>query len=202
MNSAVIARRALVGAALFSLVLAGPASAADSTVTTNDNSFSPSSKSVSVGDRVRWSNPTTGSNNHTSTANSGSLVTWNFTLNEGATTVTSPYKLFARVGSYGYHCAVHPTTMKGTVQVRLKSTRIDANSWTIRMGTTNAPAGFVHELQRRLKGTSAWFTVATTANATARFDAPSAGTWQLRGRYKKTSGATSGFSPTLEAVTQ
>jgi plastocyanin len=194
-------RRAVGVAALMMLTLAGPASAADSTVTTNDNFFTPTMKSVSVGDRVRWSNPTTGSNDHTSTANSGSLVTWNFTLNEGTTAVTSQYKLFVRVGSYGYHCAVHPSSMKGTVLVRLKSTRIDANSWTIRMATTNAPTGFVHEVQRRKKGTTTWFTLATTTNATARFDAPSAGTWQLRGRYKQTGGSASGYSPLLTLTT-
>ena len=59
MHRAVIVRRALIGASLFCLLLAGPASAANSTVLTVDpgNNFSPSTKTVSQGDRVRWSNP-------------------------------------------------------------------------------------------------------------------------------------------------
>ena len=91
--------------------------------------------------------------------------------------------------------------MKGTVLVRMSAARIDSNSWTVRLGSSNAPAGFVHQLQFRKQGMSAWQTAPNTANATRRFDAQSSGTWQLRGRYMKTAGATSGFSPILTLTT-
>lgn len=189
-------RRTVGVAALMMLAFAGPASAADSTVIANDNFFSPSTKSVSMGDRVRWSNPTTGSNAHTSTANLFNL--WNKNLPDGS--AASDYVTFRRAGGFAYHCQLHGS-MTGTVNVKLKATRLDSNSWTIRMGTTNAPAGFVHEVQRRKQGTTTWFTLATTTNATARFDAPSAGTWQLRGRYKQTGGSATGYSPILTLTT-
>ncbi len=202
MNKAVIARRAVLAAALFSLVLAGPASAATSTVSALDPaSFSPSSKSINLGDRINWTNPSAGTRDHTSTANSTNPMAWNFNLDENDASPPTFGVNFTHAGAFGYHCNIH-STMNGSVLVKLKSTRIDSNSWTVRMANATAPAGFTHELQRRKKGTSTWFTVTTTANATARFDAPSAGTWQLRGRYKKTGGAISGFSPTLEVVTQ
>jgi plastocyanin len=193
-------RRALLGAALSTIVIVGPVSAAQSTVIADDNFFSPSIKTVSQGDKVNWLNSTTPSddNDHTSTANLFNM--WNKNLPNGS--AASTYFTFGRAGSFAYHCEVHPSTMKGSVSVKLKATRIDSNSWTIRMATTNAPAGFVHEVQRRKKGTNTWFTLATTANATARFDAPSAGTWQLRGRFKQTGGSATGYSPTLEVATQ
>jgi plastocyanin len=193
-------RRAIPAVALLTLVVAGPTLAASSTVIADDNFFSPSTKTVSQGDKVNWLNSTAASddNDHTSTANLFNL--WNKNLPNGS--AASTYVTFGRAGAFAYHCEVHPSTMKGTVNVRLKAARLDANSWTIRMASSNAPTGFVHEVQRRKKGTTTWFTLATTANATARFDAPSAGTWQLRGRYKKTGSSATGYSPTLEVATQ
>jgi len=193
-------RRALIGAALFSLVLAGPAMAATSTVTASDDFFSPSSKSVPLGDRVNWTNPAAGSHRHTSTANVSNPVKWNFNMPDGSG--VSPTVTFGHVGSFAYHCDVH-ASMKGSVSVRMSATRIDANSWTVRAGSSSAPAGFAHRLQFRKKGTTAWTTLGggTFTAATRRFDAPSAGTWQLHGRYEK-GGTVSGYSPSLEVVTQ
>ena|SRR5215217_4246981 len=192
-------RRAVGVAALMMLTFAGPVSAAQSTVVADDNFFNPSSKTVNQGDKVNWLNSTTPSddNDHTSTANLFNL--WNKNLPNGS--AASTYFTFGRAGAFAYHCEVHPTTMKATVKVKLKATRLDSNSWTIRMATTNAPTGFVHEVQRRKQGTTTWFTLATTTNATARFDAPSAGTWQLRGRYKQTGGSATGYSPVLTLTT-
>jgi plastocyanin len=201
----VLIRRALVGAALFSLVFAGPASAADSTVVADDNFFAPSSKTINQGDRVRWLNSTNAAddNDHTSTSNMqmAGFPAWNFNLPNNS--AASNYVPFARAGAYAYHCEVHPRTMKASVKVRLKATKLDSNSWTVRMASTNAPSGYVHELQRRKQGTSTWFNVpgSPTANATVRFDAASAGTWQLRARFKKTGGAATGYSPTLNVTT-
>jgi plastocyanin len=198
-------RRAFVGALLSTIVLATPAMAADSTVIADDNFFAPSSKTINQGDRVRWLNSTNAAddNDHTATSNihTAGFPAWDFNLPNSS--AASNYVPFARAGAYAYHCAVHPSTMKGTVKVRLKATRIDSNSWTIRMASTNAPSGYVHELQRRKQGTTTWFNVpgSPSANATIRFDAASAGTWQLRARYKRTGGAATGYSPTMNVST-
>ena len=65
-------RKALAGAVvLLSLVMsslvlfAAPASAAEQTVTVRDNSFDPQSKSVNVGDTIRWTNEGTATHNVT-----------------------------------------------------------------------------------------------------------------------------------------
>jgi plastocyanin len=198
-EEAVIVRRALAGAALFSLVVSGPAMAATSTVAANDDFFSPSAKLIPLGDKVNWNNPATGSHRHTSTSNTTNPMSWNFNMTDGSG--LSPAVTFAHVGSFPYHCDVH-ASMKGSVSVRMSAARIDSNSWTLRAGSANAPTGFAHRVQYRKMGTTAWTTLGggTFTGRTRRFDAPSAGTWQLRGRYEK--GATvSGYSPTLTLTT-
>jgi plastocyanin len=198
-EEALIIRRALVSAALFSLVLAAPVSAATQTVAANDDNFSPSSKSIPLGDKVNWNNPAAGSHRHTSTSNASNPMSWNYNMPDG--TGLSPSVTFAHVGSFGYHCEIH-ASMKGTVLVRMSAARIDSNSWTVRAGSAIAQAGFAHRVQFRKMGALAWTTLGggTFTARTRRFDAPSAGSWQLRGRYEK--GATvSGYSPILTLTT-
>ena len=195
----VMIRHVAAGAALLSLLLAGPVSAATQTVTANDDNFSPSSRSVPLGDKVHWDNPSAGSHRHTSTSNSTNPISWNFNMPDG--TGLSPTVTFGHSGSFAYHCDVH-SSMKGSVSVRMSSTRIDPNSWTVRSASASAPAGFTHAIQYRKKGTTAWINLGSVGtSATRRFDAPSAGIWQLRGRYNKTGGPSSGFSPILTLTT-
>ena len=195
-------RRALLGAAVVSLALAGPASAANSQVETRDDFFNPSTKTVNISDRVRWTNAASvpGNHDHTSTANSNMPLSWNRNLDQG---LISDYVTFPRSGSYAYHCNIHPSSMKGTVLVRMKNTRIDSNSFTIRVAATNAPPGFTHHVQFRKSPSTTWNTWATFPSSTRRFDAPSAGTWQFHARLIKTStnpDKVSGFSPIMSVV--
>jgi plastocyanin len=177
--------------------------AATQTVAANDDNFSPSSKTIPQGDRINWNNPAAGSHRHTSTSNASSPVSWNFNMLDGSG--LSPTVTFGHAGAFAYHCEVH-ASMKGTIRVSLKNARIDSNSWTIRMSAGNAPSGFVHQLQFKKSTSSTWQNVGTnSASPTKVFNAPSAGTWNLRARYIRTStnpDKVSGFSPTMSVMTQ
>lgn len=80
------------------------------TVSISGFSFQPSSMNVKVGDTVTWTNqdPTT----HTVTADDGSFDSGNIASATGGTYSHT----FTTVGTFSYHCAIHPS-MKGTVVV-------------------------------------------------------------------------------------
>ncbi len=86
-----------------------PCSSATQTVSIVDFAFSPQSKTIYVGETVRWTN--NGAANHTTTSdtgvwNSGTMsasVTFNFT--------------FSAPGTYTYKCNIHPS-MTGTITVQ------------------------------------------------------------------------------------
>jgi plastocyanin len=78
------------------------------TVTIKDFSFAPASVTVNVGDSVTWAN--SGPTDHTATASDGSFDTG--TLGKGR----SGSHTFAKAGTFGYICSIHPN-MHGTVKV-------------------------------------------------------------------------------------
>jgi plastocyanin len=84
-------------------VAAGPG-----TVTMKDIAFSPASVTVNVGDTVTWRNADEVT--HNVTANDGSFATGS--INRGA----SGSHTFAKAGSFGYQCTIHPG-MNGAVKV-------------------------------------------------------------------------------------
>jgi plastocyanin len=69
--------------------------------------FGPASQNARVGQKVVWSNQD--ATTHTVTANN---LTWGKNLPPGSTYV----HVFVRPGTFGYHCAIHPT-MRGVVVV-------------------------------------------------------------------------------------
>ncbi|WP_255578441.1 plastocyanin/azurin family copper-binding protein [Deinococcus sp. KSM4-11] len=76
-----------------------PAPAA--TVTIQGFAFAPADVTVKVGESIRWTNQDSAP--HTATADDGSFGT--ATLGQGR----SDSVTFTKVGTYAYHCAVHPT---------------------------------------------------------------------------------------------
>jgi plastocyanin len=78
-------------------------------VTVKDFSFSPEPVQAKVGDVIAWTN--TGSVSHTATLDDNSCSTDQ--LANGATGML----VFSAPGTYPYHCKIHPTQMKGTIQV-------------------------------------------------------------------------------------
>jgi plastocyanin len=79
------------------------------TVTIKDFSFSPEPVQAKVGDVIAWTN--SGNVSHTATLDDNSCST--DTLASGATGSL----VFSAPGTYAYHCKIHPTQMKGTIQV-------------------------------------------------------------------------------------
>src|SRR5438552_10740744 len=122
-------RKALAGAVvLLSLVmsslmlLAAPASAAEQTVTVQDNRFDPQSKSVNVGDTIRWTNEGTATHNVTFDpplgANLGDMGPASTAPNNQS---VSP--VFTTAGTFTYFCRFHQSQgMTGTVVVAGGST--------------------------------------------------------------------------------
>ena len=188
-------RLALVGALAMALMLstAGVASAATVTVEMKSNFFDPATKTTALGNSVQWHNGSF--SDHTATANKFGL--WNQFVNSGGN--TSPPVTFSRAGAYGYHCAIH-SGMTGTIKVRMRASPTSgtlSTSFTIRVANVNAATGFVYDIQRRKAGGtfSLW---RTTSAQTRAFTASSKGTWEFRGRYRRTSdGMATGYSPIL-----
>jgi plastocyanin len=185
-------RRALAVTSLLLLTVltAPPASAA--TVSATEYSFSPNPIKVAEGGSVSWSNG--GSITHTSTQNSP-LALWN--TGNIAPGNTSAAITIRAAGSYPYHCAIHPTLMKGTVKVPiLISPSMGGTSTTFTITLTSATqTGFTYDVQMKVGSGSftTWKTGVTTRTVTFR---GAAGTYAFRSRLHKTSnGATSGYSP-------
>lgn len=83
--------------------------AAISTVTVGDNFFSPSSVTINVNDKVRWT--WTGFVPHSSTSNTG---LWDSGIVGNGSVFTNT---FGAAGTFAYHCSVHPL-MTGGITVR------------------------------------------------------------------------------------
>ena len=98
----------LAGLSVFSF-----ANATKHIVTVQNFSFSPSSFSATVGDTVEWQWV---SGNHTTTSLTipGWAASWNANMTSSATKfdylITTP-------GTYNYWCAIHTTSMEGTINV-------------------------------------------------------------------------------------
>jgi plastocyanin len=106
--------RALGGAVVAAaLVGAGTALAANQAVAISGFSFSPASITVTVGDTITWTN--SDAQAHTATADDASWDTDAIAGSGGTGSAT-----FATVGTFPYHCKIHPT-MTGTVTVQAAS---------------------------------------------------------------------------------
>jgi plastocyanin len=100
---------ALAASAIGAALVAGSAFAADASVAISGFAFAPASVSVSVGDRVTWTNGD--GVGHTATADDASFDTGTI-AGGGSDTVT-----FSTAGTFAYHCTIHPA-MSGTITVQ------------------------------------------------------------------------------------
>ncbi|MEO6349947.1 MAG: hypothetical protein ABIP53_04775 [Candidatus Limnocylindrales bacterium] len=189
-------RRATLAVTLLLLVTAVPVAAATKAVQVVNFAFQSKSVKVALGDGVRWHNGTT--TDHTSTANNFGL--WTFFMPAGTNTTSNAF-VFQRAGKFGYRCVIHPTQMKGTVSVKMRASPTSGarnNTFAIRAALSNAPSGFVHDIQMR-KGSAAFAAWRSTSLPTASFVPPSTGTFQFRARLRKSSdGSATGYSPILQ----
>ena len=109
-------RMAVLGSVVVGCLLAVaavvPAIAATRNVTIAGFAYSPDPLVIRVGDKVTWTNQDAAS--HTATGSSSGFDTG--TISTGR----SKSITFNAVGTYAYHCTIHPT-MTGTVVVRASS---------------------------------------------------------------------------------
>ena len=103
-------RLALIGALVVPALWVAPARATDQNVTIVDFAFQPADVTISLNDRVIWTNNSQSSHTVTSDArafDSGQLVS------------RQQYVLtFQRAGDFPYFCRFHPQQMRGVVHVR------------------------------------------------------------------------------------
>ena len=169
------------------------ASAATHQVNIVNFAFNPTPMKAKVGDKVHWHN-TTANTTHTSSADLFAL--WNMTLPAGT---TSPNVTFQHAGAFAYHCNIHGQ-MHGLVNVKMKTSAksgTTSTTFVIRVGTANAPSGFIQDIQRHVGSApfAAW--ISTTAQ-TVNFSTTTTGTWQFRARLRRLSdNVATGFSPLL-----
>ena len=104
-------RLILISALLVLLAAPARASAATATVRVGDDFFSPGVVGVAPGDTVNWA--WEGSNEHTVTAYRDQTEAF-----DSGTKTTGTYsRTFRKPGRFRYFCEVHPTTMRGAVEV-------------------------------------------------------------------------------------
>jgi plastocyanin len=90
------------------LVSPGPVRAATTSVAVENFDFSPASRTIDVGDVVRW---TFSGNSHSVTSRDG-------LFDSGIREAGGSFEFtFTKAGTYTYYCVVHPTLMSGTIVV-------------------------------------------------------------------------------------
>jgi plastocyanin len=186
---------ALVLAASLFLLMAGEARAAtvDISIVSASAGFDPKTATGAIGDTFHWTNNDTIT--HTTTQN-GPLSLWN----SGNITAGNTFsKAIDFAGAYPYHCAIHPTTMKGTVKVPIQVTPPSGSVGTafrVTVASVSAPSGFVYDIQRK-QGSGSWTVWKTgITSKSVAFKPKASGTWAFRSRLRMTSnGAKSGWSP-------
>ena len=75
-----------------------------------NTSFKPSSKTISTGTTITWTNKDGFA--HTVESNSNLFASGNMKKND-----TFQYQ-FDSTGTFKYHCSIHPASMKGTIEVQ------------------------------------------------------------------------------------
>ncbi len=88
-------------------------------ISVDNNSFSPSAKTVAVGTTVQWAwNSCTGDPYYGGTTCTAHSVTFD----DGSGSATQDHgsfsKLFNTAGTFNYHCSVHGAAMTGTITVQ------------------------------------------------------------------------------------
>lgn len=173
------------------LALAGLAPASATTfptvhVTIQMFAFTPSTLTSRMGTLVVWTN--TDSVAHTTTSNQG------FWGSPHLGTHASYSHRFNQAGTFGYHCAIHPS-MQGGVRIPMRATARTGGGvlvWALASGR--------YDVQIERPGSTTWasFRTGTAARGTT-FSTKHAGRYHFRARTHGPSGV-SGWSPTASLL--
>jgi plastocyanin len=164
-----------------------------------DNFFSPATKTITVGDSVKW---TDFGSTHTTTTKpsdplSGTPYAWNsgflnsggsFTAGPAASSAAARTALTA-AGTYPYWCSIHTSMMTGTVRVKGKVSPTSGavgTTFTITVASRTAPSGYAYVAQVKAPGSTAWTSLPAVTTATRTYVAKTAGSYQIRSFVMKT----------------
>lgn len=146
------------------LLVAGSfdANAATVTVSAADYSFQPASRSIHVGDVVRW---TFAGDPHTVT--SGAPGAPDTVFDSGIKTPGSTFQVtFQTVGTFHYFCQIHPEQMTGTIVVSAGSTPTPTQKPTVRPTARATTSPTATPTVTATSTEAATATAASTATAT------------------------------------
>jgi hypothetical protein len=131
---------------------------------------------------------------HTATSNVSGFFNTGFIAGDSSGHVT-----MRRVGTFPYHCQVHPTTMRGKIRIPLRASDTTialGSSTTLRLESAAGVTGTFSIARRRPGGT--WRIIKSgVAGPTTKVKPPAGGTWQYRARAKNANGS-SGWSPLVQ----
>jgi plastocyanin len=190
-------KRAVPMAVVLALGLQGSAVATTRAVTIADFSFTPKAVGARVGDTVRWTNSSPGTQ-HTSTHDASDPLVWDSgAISPAGGTFTFVFRV---AGVFTYHCNIHPF-MTGSVRVRPTASPLSGPAGTrfaIRVATVLASGALVYDVQIRAPGGRFVRFVYGNRSGRVVFNSKGrpAGKYQFRARLRNTStGKVSGFSP-------
>jgi plastocyanin len=183
-------RRAAVAGIVLLLLSTASVSAASHQIEVFNFGYNPTPLKIPLSDSARWHN---GSNRgHTASADLFGLFNENL-----ATGATSANIAFQHAGTFAYHCNIHGS-MHGKIKVKMSAapaTGTTSTTFVIRVATLNAPTGFTHDVQKRKAG-GTFATWRATTGQTTTFTSSTKGTFEFRGRLRRTSdGTATGWSP-------
>jgi len=120
------------------MLLLNVAKATIHTVTVANFAFSPSVLNINSGDTVKWV-WVSGTHTTTSTSVPAGATTWDNPMTSSSTQFEIQLTV---VGTYSYHCSMHPTTMLGTINVataqgltEIKSSTFSVNAYPVPFST-------------------------------------------------------------------
>ena len=183
-------RRIAVLSSVLGLLLIGPtapAGAAPAVVSVQDFSFTPARVGVGLGESVTW----TFHSLHTSTSNQGF---WS----SGERSTGDYVVTFLDAGTFGYHCAMHPS-MTGKVRVPITASGSASAGWRLRWSTrTSTPANRRFDVRFKRVGATTWTAFRSgTAKRAGSFHPSRAGSYLVRARTSNVGVGHSGWSPAL-----
>jgi plastocyanin len=189
----------LVLAAALLLVPLAPAQALTQSVDITGGTFgaySPATKPVVLGDKVKWTNK--GSAQHTSTGDAP-LSLWSSPALSPPTGNYTTTVAFTAAGTYPYHCVFH-SNMHGNIQTPLALSKAGGLKISLKLSTVAADATHKFVVQR--KNGANFVTLATVTTPTYVFTAPGAGTYTFRSALQKNgTTATAAFFSAPKSIT-
>jgi len=190
-NPVSLVRRALVVGVLSAMLVTGTASAAVyRQVGISDYiGFAPYAMPINLDTYVGWHNSST--SGHSAIAHK-----FNWFWVTVPALGNSVYVKFQHAGKWTYYCNYDDHT--GEIQVSMNRYPLSGNLntvFTITVATANAPAGYTHDIQKRKVG-KPWAAWKSTTGMSVTFDPAKTGTFEFRGRFRRTSdGQSTGWSP-------